>query len=214
MNDKWLITENGSNWKINNANIAMDQHLSCTNGDIYPIDELLIPPLNIFGILLFGKHSRIIWNALESTYLAELLQLNTKLTFFAPVDAAFNKLSNHTRVNLLKQDNKQKWINILKYHLLIGSFLLRDINKMVFPVQLTTTSGHILILSNSDESFLINNNVKILQEDIATNGVILWIDTLLITDEPSRSIVRICVGQHWCFILSLISFISLQIATL
>ncbi len=59
--------------------------------------------------------------------LAPALSGHTKLTVFAPTDAAFAALPAGTVENLLKPENKDKLVALLKYHVVAGEVYAKDI---------------------------------------------------------------------------------------
>lgn len=115
--------------------------------------------------------------ALTAAGLTETLQGAGPFTIFAPTDAAFAKLKDETAVeDLLKPENKNILIQVLKYHVVPGKILFSDLK-----------SGKVKSLQGDDIIVTINNNIvkvdnaKITEANIqGSNGIIYKIDHLLV----------------------------------
>jgi len=120
--------------------------------------------------------------AVKAAGLVDALKADGSLTVFAPTDAAFQKLekkSPGTIAMLLKPENKDKLVAILKYHVVPGKFTAKDIvrsrNGSMFP----TLNGEKLTIKNGNG--VVINQSKVVKADIGcTNGVIHVIDTVLL----------------------------------
>jgi uncharacterized surface protein with fasciclin (FAS1) repeats len=114
--------------------------------------------------------------AVKAAGLVETLQGKGPFTVFAPTDAAFAKLPAGTVEDLLKPENKDKLIAILKYHVIAGKVLAADVKTM----EVKTVEGQSLKLALSAEGVTVDN-AKVLKTDVmADNGVIHVIDTVII----------------------------------
>ncbi|OBQ30457.1 MAG: beta-Ig-H3/fasciclin [Aphanizomenon flos-aquae MDT14a] len=119
----------------------------------------------------------ILIKALTAAGLTETLQGAGPFTIFAPTDAAFAKLKDETAVeDLLKPENKNILIQVLKYHVVPGKILFSDLK-----------SGKVKSLQGDDIIVTINNNIvkvdnaKITEANIqGSNGIIYKIDHLLV----------------------------------
>jgi transforming growth factor-beta-induced protein len=119
--------------------------------------------------------------------LSEALSGSGPFTVFAPTDAAFAALPNGTVESLLKPENKQQLIDILKYHVVSGRVYSEDALKAKSaktlqgsPIQVNVTSGGAAI-----------NNAGLVKTDIdASNGVIHVIDAVLLPPAKKVSAVE------------------------
>ena len=68
--------------------------------------------------------------ALQAAGLVEALQGEGPFTVFAPTDEAFAKLPEGTVANLLKPENKETLIGILKYHVVPGKVTSKQVVKL------------------------------------------------------------------------------------
>lgn len=114
--------------------------------------------------------------AVKAAGLVETLQGEGPFTVFAPTDEAFAKLPAGTVANLLKPENREQLIAILKYHVVPGKVLAADVKTM----EAKTAQGQSVKLKVSDSGVTVDN-AKIVKTDLmAANGVIHVIDTVIL----------------------------------
>lgn len=120
--------------------------------------------------------------AVKAAGLVDALKSGGPFTIFAPSDAAFKKLEKAKPgilSELLKPENKEKLVAILKYHVIDGSVTSSAARKIPSGTQVGTLNGAHITVSNS--MGLRINGAKVLHPDImASNGVIHVIDAVLI----------------------------------
>lgn len=115
--------------------------------------------------------------ALEATDLTNVLKSSGPYTFFAPTDAAFEKLPKGTLENWLKPENKAELLSVLKYHVLPGRASAVEVEKLTAP---TMMQGQRAAVKKDGEALSIAG-ARITQRDIASsNGVIHAIDTVIV----------------------------------
>ncbi|MFM8594771.1 MAG: fasciclin domain-containing protein, partial [Chloroflexota bacterium] len=99
-------------------------------------------------------------------------------TVFAPTDEAFSHLPEGTVESLLKPENKDKLIGILKYHVVPGKVTAHDVVKLHEAE--TLQGSHVKISVNSCKKVMIDG-AKVVKTDIeASNGVIHVIDAVIL----------------------------------
>lgn len=114
--------------------------------------------------------------AVKAAGLADALSGPGPFTVFAPTDEAFKKLPAGTVESLLKPENKDKLVAILKYHVVSGNVLAADVTKI--PAAVTLGGQRIDIKAGKDGVMV--DNAKVVKTDITTgNGVIHVIDTVI-----------------------------------
>ncbi len=114
--------------------------------------------------------------AVKAAGLVDLLQGQGPFTVFAPTDAAFAKLPAGIVEDLLRPENHDKLVAILKYHVLAGKVMAADVKTM----DVKTVQGQSLQLVVSAAGVTVDN-AKVVKTDVtAGNGVIHVIDTVLI----------------------------------
>jgi uncharacterized surface protein with fasciclin (FAS1) repeats len=125
-----------------------------------------------------GKFETLI-AAAKAAGLADALSGGGPLTVFAPTDDAFSKLPSGTVESLLKPENKDKLIAILKYHV-VGRKLTSNMlpGRAIHVKPLNTT--YRLTVEKSGAGVTIDG-ANVLSADIrADNGYIHVIDKVLI----------------------------------
>jgi uncharacterized surface protein with fasciclin (FAS1) repeats len=115
--------------------------------------------------------------AIKAADLVEPLEGPGPFTVFAPTNDAFAKLPPGTLDDLLKPENKEKLRGILLYHVHAGDAIMA---KDVKTMNLSTMNGKSLSVSLNGDSVMINNAKVIKTDIVCSNGVIHWVDTVLL----------------------------------
>lgn len=114
--------------------------------------------------------------AVKAADLVENLKGKGPFTVFAPTNAAFDKLPKGTVEDLLKPENKEKLKSILLYHVHAGKAIkAADCKSM----NLSTAQGADLKVKVDGENVMINDAKVVKTDIVASNGVIHWIDTVV-----------------------------------
>ena len=122
--------------------------------------------------------------ALKAADLVEALKGKGPFTVFAPTDEAFAKLPKGTVETLLKEENKAKLIAILKYHVVSGKVMAKDVVKVKSA---KTLQGQSVKVKASDKGVMIDG-ANVVKTDIAcSNGVIHIIDAVILPKEKESS---------------------------
>ncbi|TWU56493.1 Immunogenic protein MPT70 precursor [Rubripirellula tenax] len=118
--------------------------------------------------------------AAKAAGLVEALSGEGPLTVFAPTDAAFEKLPKGTVESLLKPENKDKLVAILKYHVVSGSV---PAAKVLQLDSAKTLQGTDVTITQEGGAVMVNN-AKVVKTDIeCSNGLIHVIDAVLLPKE-------------------------------
>jgi uncharacterized surface protein with fasciclin (FAS1) repeats len=174
----------GDSLRVGDAQIVVTD-IPCSNGVIHVIDTVLIPE---FGTIpataqAAGQFDTLV-AAVGAAGLADVLGSEGPFTVFAPTDEAFSNLPSGTVETLLKPENKQDLINILKYHVIAGRVYASDAVKVGRASTLLGRSVDIGLMASG----ITVNNAKVIVKNIdTTNGVIHVIDSVLIPGVMSRS---------------------------
>jgi transforming growth factor-beta-induced protein len=119
--------------------------------------------------------------ALKAAGLIEALKGDGPFTVFAPTDEAFAKLPAGTVEELLKPANKARLASILKYHVVSGSVMAKDVKTG----SAATLDGQRVDLVAKDGGVMVDG-ATVTKADIAcTNGVIHVIDTVILPSEKN-----------------------------
>lgn len=115
--------------------------------------------------------------ALEAADLSRVLKGSGPYTFFAPTDAAFEKLPKGTLENWLKPENKAELISVLKYHVMPGRASAVDVEKLTEPKMM---QGQSAAVKKDGETLSIGGAVITQPNIVSSNGIIHGIDTVIV----------------------------------
>lgn len=162
--------------------------INCSNGVIHVIDQVILPSAaNIPATAASAGTFKTLLAAADAAGLVEALSGDGPLTVFAPTDEAFAKLPEGTIANLLKPENKQQLIDILKYHVVAGRNFSTD---LLTAESATSLQGGKLHVSVTQGCATVEG-AKLLKTDIdASNGVIHVIDTVMLPKVPGKSTTK------------------------
>ena len=117
--------------------------------------------------------------AVKAADLVDVLSSKGPFTVFAPTNEAFAKLPKGTVESLLKPENKDKLIAVLKYHVVPGKVMAKDVVKVDSA---KTAQGSSVTVTVEGKTVKVDN-AKVIKTDIeASNGVIHVIDTVIIPE--------------------------------
>ena len=152
--------------------------IECDNGVIHIIDSVLLPADKTIPETADKAGAfKTLLAAVKAAGLADTLSGKGPFTVFAPTDEAFAKLPKGTVESLLKPENKQKLVDILKYHVVSGRVYSEDALKAKGA---KTLEGSPVTISVRDSVAMINQS-KLLSTDLdASNGVIHVIDSVVL----------------------------------
>ena len=115
--------------------------------------------------------------AVKAGGLVDVLSGDGPFTVFAPTDEAFKKLPKEKLAELLKPENKDTLVAILKYHVVPGKVLAEDVVKLTSA---KTVQGSEVGIQVKGGKVMVDD-AQVVKTDIACkNGVIHVIDTVII----------------------------------
>ncbi|MFC4992752.1 fasciclin domain-containing protein [Rubritalea tangerina] len=117
--------------------------------------------------------------AVKAAGLVEALSGDGPFTVFAPTDAAFEKLPAGTLETLLKPENKGKLADILKYHVVAGKVMAKDVK----PGEVKTLQGGSFEVRTEGGNVMVGKAKVIKTDIVGKNGVIHVIDTVILPPE-------------------------------
>lgn len=119
--------------------------------------------------------------AAKAAGLVKALSSGGPITVFAPTDAAFAKLPAGTVETLLQPENKHKLAAILKYHVVPGRILAKDVPTKATHVKTLKRGGDTTIRAIRSGKRVHIDNARVIAADIkASNGVIHVINRVLL----------------------------------
>lgn len=174
-----IKVKNGSVY-LNGKTKVIQTDIAATNGTIHVIDSVLMPPaakkMNIVETAASTNMFNTLLAAAKAAGLADTLANGGPFTVLAPTDKAFSKLPKGTVENLLKPENKDTLVKILKYHVISGEVRAAQVVKLK---KAKTLEGQNVKIKTMNGNVKINN-VNVVKTDVeASNGVIHVIDGVL-----------------------------------
>eukprot|EP00585_Thalassiosira_rotula_P013432 CAMPEP_0196130544 /NCGR_PEP_ID=MMETSP0910-20130528/879_1 /TAXON_ID=49265 /ORGANISM="Thalassiosira rotula, Strain GSO102" /LENGTH=343 /DNA_ID=CAMNT_0041389877 /DNA_START=66 /DNA_END=1097 /DNA_ORIENTATION=+ len=178
-------TLNGEEVTINldpvrvNDNTVIVPDVVADNGVIHGIDGVLVPTSVTSTIIDIGVASDDFSTLVAAVTAADLVQVlsgDGPFTLFAPTNDAFNALPEGTVTELLKDENKDKLIDILKYHVVSGNIPSSAVASGDVPT-LNGDSFTVEVMENG--SVMIDDATVTMPDVIASNGIIHVIDKVL-----------------------------------
>lgn len=131
---------------------------------------------NIVETAIGAKKFNTLVAAVKKAELVEVLSGDGPFTVFAPTDKAFEKIPKDVLNDLLKPENKDKLVGILKYHVVKGKVPAEKVEKLD---EAETLNGKVKI-KVTDKGVMLNEKTKVTKTDVmASNGIIHIIDTVL-----------------------------------
>ncbi|MFB2835934.1 fasciclin domain-containing protein [Floridanema evergladense] len=119
----------------------------------------------------------ILNQALKAAGLVDQLQEKGPFTFFAPNDTAFRKLPQDAVEDLLKPENKEVLVKILKYHIVTDSVRSTTLKTG----EIKSMEGGAINVKVDPQSGVSVNDARVIQADIqASNGIIHVIDNVIL----------------------------------
>lgn len=119
----------------------------------------------------------ILVKAVKAAGLVDTLSGEGPFTVFAPTDEAFKKLPKGTLETLLKPENKDKLIAILKYHVVPGKVMAKDVVKLE---KAKTAQGSEVKIMVKDGKVMINKALVVKADVASSNGVIHVLDKVIL----------------------------------
>jgi uncharacterized surface protein with fasciclin (FAS1) repeats len=123
------------------------------------------------------NHEKIL-KALRLCGLIPELQKTGPFTLLAPTDEAFDKLPPGTLDRLFLPANIHQLRALLLYHLLDGRIPLKALQDT--NGQVPTLAGESVVIKGIDNKVMVNDVNVIRAENGASNGIIYWLDGVLL----------------------------------
>ena len=117
--------------------------------------------------------------AVKAAGLVETLKGDGPFTVFAPTNEAFAKLPEGTVATLLKPENKDKLASILKFHVVAGKVMAKDVKAG----EVATVLGKKATIAVKDGKVTIDGANVVKTDVVTSNGVIHVIDAVILPKE-------------------------------
>ena len=155
------------------ALIAATASFSATDVKAEPADKTIVE------IAAGAEDFSTLVAAVKAAGLVDVLSSEGPFTVFAPTNEAFAKLPEGTVESLLKPENKDKLIAVLKYHVVPGKVMAKDVVKVDSA---KTAQGSSVTVTGEGKTVKVDNATVVKTDIEASNGVIHVIDTVIIPE--------------------------------
>ena len=155
------------------ALIAATASFSATDVKAEPADKTIVE------IAAGAEDFSTLVAAVKAAGLVDVLSSKGPFTVFAPTNEAFAKLPEGTVESLLKPENKEKLIAVLKYHVVPGKVMAKDVVKVDSA---KTAQGSSVTVTVEGKTVKVDNATVVKTDIEASNGVIHVIDTVIIPE--------------------------------
>jgi uncharacterized surface protein with fasciclin (FAS1) repeats len=162
--------------------------IGASNGVIHVIDRVIMPAdADIVDTAVKAKLNTLV-AAVKAAGLVEALKSDNAgkgFTVLAPTDEAFAKLPSNVLASLLKPENKDALVSILKYHVIPSRVYADAAGPNAMPATLQGAN----VAINIKDGTLMAGSAKVLKTDVETsNGVVHVIDSVLLPPgfDPSK----------------------------
>ena len=163
---------------------VINTNIQCDNGVIHVIDSVMMPSRKtIPEVAMKAGTFKTLLAAVKAAGLADVLSGEGPFTVFAPTDKAFASLPKGTVESLLKPENKDRLISILKYHVVKGRVYA---NQAVDAGQGKTLQGQTVSVQYAADGLKLNKSKLVATDIPAANGLIHVIDAVLLPKEMTR----------------------------
>jgi uncharacterized surface protein with fasciclin (FAS1) repeats len=139
-----------------------------------------------------GDHKRLI-EALDAAGLSSAIGALDPLTVFAPTDSAFSSSTYMSFSDLLREENRGKLAELLRYHIVAGTYDTATLDARIEAgggrAVLTTVQGGSLVVQRSAGEYTVtdatNRTARITVADVyQRNGVMQVVDQVLMPTTP------------------------------
>ena len=141
---------------------------------------MMIVPSIAFGNVIDKLNEAVKCTKLNETLSKSGLSKNLKgkgpFTVFAPLDDAFAAISAQTYYGLLREDNKDKLVNILGRHVFSKKITSSDIDS---EIKLKAINGEEVTIKKVNGIVYINEAEVVTADIVVSNGVIHFINRVL-----------------------------------
>ncbi len=129
----------------------------------------------------FSKFSELV----EAAGLTQELNEGGPYTIFVPSDEAFGDLPAETLNEILASETQA--LSILEYHIVEGNLTQENLLEAYREEEITNLSNNVLVIDENDEEVLVNEEMVIEPNILATNGVLHIISGILLSMENDTS---------------------------
>ncbi|XP_056139471.1 transforming growth factor-beta-induced protein ig-h3 isoform X2 [Lampris incognitus] len=169
--------------------IKTDQH--ATNGIVHVVDRVITAiSNNVHSFLDTDEDLETLRTAIAAAGLTTMLESDGQYTVFAPTNEAFEKIPPETLNRILGDPVALK--DLLNYHILKH---MQCAESVVSGMPLETLQGTVLEVGCEGDEMTLNGKAIITKKDqLGTNGVVHYINELLIPDS-AKTLIELAEGS-------------------
>jgi uncharacterized surface protein with fasciclin (FAS1) repeats len=135
---------------------------------------------NIVQVVKDDDSLSILESIIQSANLEDSLSITDNITLLAPTNEALAKLPTETRENLLKPENRDKLLRVLRYHVILKDIKTDDIKSEKSFVTLLGTDSTIAIKQNNDKIVINNKELAQSIDENPKNGSIIKVNEIIL----------------------------------
>ena len=186
-NTELTVTIDGMTVMIDLATVTQAD-LIATNGVVHVIDKVLLPDFEledttVYDIIKVSPVHTTLEAAIDAAELGETLSGDGPFTVFAPTDTAFGALPAGALDDLLADIDLLT--EILLHHVHSGNVLSTDLSN---GMEVPTLNDDVLLVSIDAGTVMIDMSTVIQPDIVANNGVVHFINAVLIADDEPTTI--------------------------
>lgn len=190
------ITINLDPTRVNEDAMVILADVLADNGVVHGIDKVLTPASVSSSIVDIAAGDDVFSTLVEAVTAADLVDVlsgdgSGPLTVFAPTNEAFAALPAGTLESLLLPENKDKLIDILKYHVVAANALSSSLTS----TDLETLEGDTVAIDLSGAGVKVNDADVVIADIIASNGIIHVINKVLLPPDDTNMTVTDPTGM-------------------
>lgn len=186
---------------INGGVQVTSRDVYATNGLLQCVDTVLIPPNFVYPdktmltLIRDSPHLSTLFTAITAADLAITLGGDAVYTIFAPTDAAFKALGIGVDTSLLLPANKDKLVQLLRYHMLPGT---KPSDQFALNQPIKTLEKNTITVSRRSP-LRVNDATADTADVPATNGMIHIINRVLLPPQfefPDKDVMQLARTDH------------------
>ncbi len=184
--------------RVNEA-LLVDSDIQCSDGIIHVVDAVLLPPQTkepntVLSVAKQAGSFSTLLAAVDAAKLSDLLKGDGPFTVLAPTDEAFAALPQGAVSTLLKEENRDDLVALLKYHVVAGRVSAGD---ALNAGKAKTVQGDTVKFSIENGTFKANESTIQSTGIEGGNGLIHVIDAVLMLPHLTKKF-SVLPGKACC----------------
>jgi len=187
--------ENKNHIYLNDVQI-IDKNLQADNGIVHVINELLIPPKNIFNVTSKISNLSTFVQAVKLAQLDKALDNDPRLTVFAPTDSAIEKGINYIQREYLSSESaREDLLSVVKNHIHDGLIYSDIVSSDTMNVP-TRHGENLTVEICTDGKVCVNDSSVVTKDILAGNGVVHTVEGLFLPKSLTWNTRKYLIGLN------------------